>query len=180
MPTKAIFLDVDGVILPLGAEQFDQTAIERINALAHQARAEIAISSSWRRHVGSAETIDALVAAGLAKPLCCLQESSEFSTKAEDVAAWLNGHAEIEAWALIDDDPAVCRSLKALKDHRGLVVEVGAGGFGQSAFSRALRHLQGHRVIGVEQMPAEFMQALQQPHDNPDQAALNRLLDEEE
>lgn len=177
---KVIFLDIDGVILPLGAEQFDSAAVEWINALAHQAGAEIVISSSWRRHIGPAETIDTLVAVGLAKPLCCLPESHPFSNKAEDVAAWLNGHAEIEAWVLIDDDPAVCRSVKALKDHRGLVVDVGASGFGQSAFSRALRHLRGHRVIGVEKMPTEFVRALQQPYDSPEQAALNHLLDEEE
>lgn len=142
MPTKVIFLDVDGVILPLGAEQFDQAAIERINALAHQPRAEIVVSSSWRRHIGPAETIDALVAAGLAKPLCSLPESSEFSTKAEDVAAWLRGRADIQTWILLDDDRAVCRAVRALKDSRGLVVEVGTGGFGQGAFKRALRHLK--------------------------------------
>lgn len=141
LTSKVIFLDIDGVILPLGAEQFDLAAIERINALVHKAGAEIVVVSSWRRHIGPVETIDALVAAGLAKPLCCLPGSSEFSTKAEDVAAWLHGRTDIQAWVLIDDDPAVCRAVRKLKDSRGLAIEIGAGNFGQGAFNRAQRHL---------------------------------------
>ncbi|WP_096703301.1 HAD domain-containing protein [Magnetospirillum sp. 15-1] len=176
---RIIFLDIDGVILPLGAEQFDLAAIECINAIARQARAEIVVASSWRRHVGPIETIDALLAAGLAKPLCCLPETSEFSTKAEDVAAWLGGHAEVEAWVLIDDGQAVCRSVRALKDRRGLVVEVGAGGFGQGALKRALRHLCGHQAISIEDMPPEFVSAFQHPYESSEQAALDHLLDEE-
>jgi len=178
--TRVIFLDIDGVILPLGAERFDHFAVAWVNALAHQASAEIVVASSWRRHVGAVETIDALVAAGLAKSLCCLSESSEFSTKAEDVAAWLVGRPEISGWVLIDDDPAVCRCVRALKDSRGLVIEVGKGGLNQGGFKRALRHLRGHRTIGIENIPPEFEQSLQQPYDNPEQAALDRLLDEGE
>jgi hypothetical protein len=141
MLAKIIFLDIDGVILPHGADQFDLAAIQRINTLAGEADAEIVVVSSWRRHIGPMETIDALVVAGLAKPLCCLPELGEFSTKAEDVAAWLARQPEIARWVLIDDDPAVCRRVKALKDSRGLVVEIGIAGLAQGGIKRALRHL---------------------------------------
>ncbi len=33
-------------------------------------------------------------------------------------------------------------------------------------------------VIAMEEMPDEFVQALQQPYDNPEQAALDHLMDE--
>lgn len=141
MTSAVVFLDIDDVLLPAGADRFNQSAVKWVNQLVRDVQAEIVVHSSWRRHLGADETIRELIAQGITKPLCCLPEQSEFSTKAEDVAAWLNDHVDVRAWVLLDDDPAVCRAIRALKDRRGLAILVSAAhGFDASGYKHALRH----------------------------------------
>lgn len=141
MTSAVVFLDIDDVLLPVGADRFDQAAVEWVNKLVRDAQAEIVVHSSWRRHLGAEETICELIVQGITKPLCCLPEQSEFSTKAEDLAAWLKDHVDVKAWVLLDDDLAVCRAVRALKDSRGLVIPVSiAHGFDASGYKQALRH----------------------------------------
>ncbi|CUW38655.1 protein of unknown function [Magnetospirillum sp. XM-1] len=141
MTAAVVFLDIDDVLLPAGADRFDQAAVEWVNKLVRDAQADIVVHSSWRRHLGAEETIRELIAQGITKPFCCLPEQSEFSIKAEDVAAWLKDHVDVKAWVLLDDDPAVCRSIRALKDSRGLAIQVSATNrFDASGYKHALRH----------------------------------------
>jgi len=169
---RVIFVDIDDVLLSARAlvlrgnrqflrEQglavnsrlaaFDPIGIEMLNRIAELADARFVLSTSWRYSVGPSATIDALKRNGLSaakfhpNPSCELRGTyaDGAAGKARDIAAWLDYHAEVEAWVTLDNDPSLSVYLeKEVQGFRGLVIEVDPlVGISARNYSEALQHL---------------------------------------
>lgn len=112
MGLRVIFLDIDGVLncattaarLPSGVIGFDPAKVAMLNAVVDATGAKIVLSSSlrkqddWREMLlenGVRGAIDRTPSLGFYR--------YEDRPRGREIAAWLEGHPEVERYAIIDD-----------------------------------------------------------------------------
>lgn len=115
MPTKVLFLDIDGVLnsmrtcIAFGGyprladhelSKFDTTAVGLIRKLCERAEASVVISSSWR--IGSSVNSFGY----LELPIIDMTPVRSFADfrRGLEIKEWLTDHPEITGYAIVDDD----------------------------------------------------------------------------
>lgn len=112
---KVLFLDIDGVLnsvrscTALGGfphdfsddhmRMFDMVAIGLIRRLCRIAGLSVVLSSTWRVQYGPKE-----VSARLDLPVIDRTPVHSKGGRGLEIAAWLNAHPEVDAYAIVDDD----------------------------------------------------------------------------
>jgi len=111
---KVVFLDLDGVInsqrsaIAFGGYphlidehrgMFDEVAVKLISGIVKTAAAKVVLSSSWR-HGDDWQTIGP----ALGVPIID-RTPSLLGARGGEIKHWLDRHAEVECYAIVDDDP---------------------------------------------------------------------------
>jgi hypothetical protein len=118
---RVIFLDFDGVLNvdtdepdtsgELWTERWlDERLVGRLAHLVAQSGARVVISSSWRQRRTLAELEAMLALRGYGggvhsvTPRLPRPAEGEHLVRASEIAAWLDAHAEVSAFVILDDD----------------------------------------------------------------------------
>ena len=118
---RVIFLDFDGVLNvdtdepdtggELWTERWlDETLVRRLARLVEQSSARVVISSSWRQRRTLAQLEAMLAKRGFGggvhsvTPRLPRPAEGERLVRASEIAAWLDTHADVSAFVILDDD----------------------------------------------------------------------------
>jgi Swiss Army Knife RNA repair-like protein len=104
---RVIFLDIDGVLAPIRRwdryGNLEPACIEVLNEIVACSEAEVVVSSTWRHGKAIAELQEMLEAEGFAgRVLDKTPTDMAGASRAEEIAAWLAGHA-VDGYVIIDD-----------------------------------------------------------------------------
>jgi len=107
MATRVIFLDIDGVLIPIGhkpSNMANSRCIEQLNRITDSTKAKIVISSSWR-HNGFEKTVLALRAWGVTGDIIG-RTGADRETRVMEILEWLatNFSKGINTYVVIDDE----------------------------------------------------------------------------
>jgi hypothetical protein len=124
---KVIFLDIDGVLNAgetMHRRELDTRAIAALVAIVQRSGAKIVISSTWRLHHRIDELKALLAQRGFTGEVIGttprlsrrwdLGDTTAGRQRAREIRAWLDEHPEVEAFAILDDEP----DLAPLQDHQ--------------------------------------------------------------
>jgi len=108
---KILFLDIDGVLnntrtLLRGWEEFDEDAIQNLGDILRQTRARIVLSSTWRKYPTQKRNFGRMLVkykliqfwGGDTTPIIL------GTARAIEIQQWLDENANIERFAILDDD----------------------------------------------------------------------------
>ena len=115
---KVVFVDVDGVLSPMGSEaqdntlddgyaDFDRAAVDRLNRIVEETGADIVISSSWRKGDVNAMR-DVFVKRGFKYPEKIVGETSPANdpfNRGGEIELWMAEFAPNSAFVALDDIP---------------------------------------------------------------------------
>jgi hypothetical protein len=110
---KVVFLDFDGVIIPVKAGQglgsVDAGCIERVNRILRMTGAKVVISSSWR-HLGDGDADFMRVCSRIEGEI--IGQTPTGINRSAEIVQWLithglNGDCVIESFVVLDDDRIV-------------------------------------------------------------------------
>ena len=115
-----VFLDIDGVLNSVtwsrtrprpSSDNFDPSAVARLNRLIEATGAAIVVSSSWRQY-GEEWVTKALKNAGVLAPIIgCTPILDDGSTimralpRGKEIQAWLDAWPDVETFVILDDEP---------------------------------------------------------------------------
>lgn len=116
-PSKIIFLDIDGPMIPYRAmllegqtrvmTLFDPVAVGMLNHLCSEHGYRIVLHTSWIRIMGGDVTMAHCVKQGIkaehfhSDPYC----KEDLHWRYDRVAEWLNRHPETDNYVILDDEP---------------------------------------------------------------------------
>lgn len=118
---KIIFLDIDGVLNSVKtsvahggyptalehSEAFDWVAIKLLQRLCDSSGAQIVLSSAWRLWFDFADV-------GKAFGLPIIDGTPSFrGSRGHEINYWLQGHPEVQCYAILDDDPDMLPAQQA-------------------------------------------------------------------
>lgn len=126
MNHKAIFLDIDGTLLPFSQDKAHLSrSLKILNAIIAASSANIVFSTAWRRHSESPKALLAelyLFSGDLVCPgdtmLYSLEREHGFTPMADshdrttEIAMWLQSHPEVDNYVVLDDIPCNSMALK--------------------------------------------------------------------
>lgn len=106
---KVIFLDVDGVLNSAGLlyhygfDYLDEDMVSLFSWVVERTGSEVVLSSSWRKH----ERATRLVSEALARYGVVIMDktpSFDLGPRSNEISDWLSRHAEVEKYAILDDN----------------------------------------------------------------------------
>lgn len=114
---KILFLDIDGVLnsdrscmafdgyphdfSEAGLAKFDNVALGLLRRLVRVTECSVVLSSTWRMYYTPEQASE-----GLQVPVIDVTpDLGSYETRGSEVAAWLDQHPEVEAFAIVDDIP---------------------------------------------------------------------------
>ena len=128
-PTRAIFLDVDGVLISSRTHcaenkgkkwnMFDPIAMMLIRRICEELHCTIVISSSWRKGKDGPILRETLFKNGLLKYVHEDWATIEYSglKRGREIQEWLSRHAEITEYVILDDCLKECFSVDQEDNH---------------------------------------------------------------
>jgi len=99
-----VFLDIDGVLVPWDDVQLDNGRVQLLDGLVTRTGARVVVSSSWRESMSREAIEDQLVAAGFSGRLHSMTPIIVGASRGDEIAAWLEEHAEPDTRFVILDD----------------------------------------------------------------------------
>jgi hypothetical protein len=134
---RIIFLDIEGVLMNLGAQPWadkaDPDCVARLNRLTDSTGAALVLGSTWR-----SQGLDELTAmlrgwgvtgqvAGITDDLSYLDLTTPIGIqRGDEIGQWLDRHPEVEDFVILDDDDdmgGLMPFLLQMKDNTGLQEE---------------------------------------------------------
>lgn len=102
---RVIFLDVDGVLHAESGHSgfFLPECMEHLREIMQQSNADIVLSSSWRCTSGGIERVNQQLTSYGIKPIVNITPVSGYSTRGDEILAFLRDHATIKHFAVLDD-----------------------------------------------------------------------------
>jgi hypothetical protein len=106
-PRKVVFLDIDGVVHPLGVDNgttsFDDFCMNRLKRICEEGEADIVLSSSWRVNDFGIKHINRkLEKHGIGRIIGVTPQLSQQCRSAE-IMDWVQKHPSVERYVAIDD-----------------------------------------------------------------------------
>lgn len=115
LPTKILFLDIDGVLNSARSQiafdgyphsfrtrcmaKFDHVAVALVRRLCEATGCAVVLSSDWRYDCTAHEAAN-----GLNLPIVDITPINVTGSRGMEVAAWLDMHPEVTAYAVVDDN----------------------------------------------------------------------------
>ena len=112
---NVIFLDIEGVLVNLGAQgtggEADPACVARLNRLTESSGAALVVSSTWRSQ-GLDEITGLLRGWGVTAPVAGITDDLSYLDltspigiqRGDEIGQWLDAHPEVEAFVILDDD----------------------------------------------------------------------------
>lgn len=107
-PTKIIFLDIDGVVIPVtyllsGNINAAPRCVENLNRLVERTGADIVVSSTWRE-LGLEKVTAYLREWGVIGNIIDITPFLEGRPRGHEIKAWLDGQQHVSAFVILDDN----------------------------------------------------------------------------
>jgi len=103
---KILFLDIDGVVncattsqRHRGAIGIDPYMAHLVRMIVEQTGCQVVLSSSWRHFPDGRKEVEEQVC-----PILDITPTSTSNFRGDEIRAWLNGHPEVERYAIVDDN----------------------------------------------------------------------------
>lgn len=103
---KILFLDIDGVVNCATTPQrhrgfigIDPYMAHLVRMIVEQTDCQVVLSSSWRHFPDGRSEVERQVC-----PILDITPTSSSGFRGDEIRAWLNGHPEVERYAIVDDD----------------------------------------------------------------------------
>src|SRR5262245_51716737 len=107
MPSRVIFLDIDGVLAPIRRwdryGDLDTACVEALNEIVARTSADVVVSSTWRYGKSVSELQAMLDAVGFTgRVVDKTPTGAPGDERGDEISAWLAAHA-VDGYVIIDD-----------------------------------------------------------------------------